>query len=90
MDLKDYRNKIDQIDSQLVKLFEERMEIVLKIADYKRDNNIAILNQGREKEVVEKNIERLKNKDFASSLEKLLITMMDLSKKEQEKRNLTS
>ena len=88
-DLNYYRDKIDEIDSQLVKLYEERMEIVLKIADYKRDNNIPILNEGREKEVIEKNIERLASKNFAGSLEKLFIYMMALSKEEQEKRNLT-
>ena len=88
-DLNYYRDKIDEIDSQLVKLYEERMEIVLKIADYKRDNNIPILNEGREKEVIEKNIERLASKNFAGSLEKLFIYMMALSKEEQEKSSLT-
>ena len=50
-DLRSYRAKIDEIDRQLVSLFEERMEIVLKIADYKKKNNIPILDEGREKEV---------------------------------------
>ena len=52
-DLKFYRDKIDEIDSQLVDLFEERMEIVLTIADYKKENNIPIFNESREQEVIE-------------------------------------
>ncbi|MDR7870908.1 MAG: chorismate mutase [Tissierellaceae bacterium] len=87
-DLKTYRDKIDAIDAQLVALFEERMDIVLKIADYKKANNLPILNEGREKEVIAKNISRLNNKDFADSLEKFFVYMMGLSKEEQKKRNL--
>ena len=87
-DLKAYRDRIDEIDAQLVALFEKRMEIVLEIADYKKSNNIPILNQGREKEVIAKNIDRLKNKNFEDSLGKFFVYMMGLSKEEQKKRNL--
>ena len=87
-ELKTYRNKIDEIDTKLVELFEERMEIVLKIADYKKENNIPILNENREREVIEKNTNRLKNKVFEGSLEKFFVYMMGLSKEEQNKRNL--
>ena len=43
--LDDLRNKIDEIDANLVSLFEKRMETVLKVAEYKKVNGIAILNQ---------------------------------------------
>ncbi|NLY45356.1 MAG: chorismate mutase [Tissierella sp.] len=85
-DLKICRDKIDEIDAQLVALFEERMELALKIADYKKTNNIPILNEGREKEVIEKNANRLKNKNFKESLVKFFEHMMNLSKEEQEKK----
>lgn len=84
-DLKQLRDRIDEIDEKIVSLFEERMETVLKIADYKKQNNVPILNMSREKDVVEKNIKRLKNKDFENSLEKFFIYMMNLSKEEQKK-----
>lgn len=87
-DLKVYRDRIDEIDVQLVNLFEERMEIVLNIADYKKANNIPILNEGREKEVIEKNTARLRNMNFEDSLGKFFVYMMGLSKEEQKKRNL--
>lgn len=85
-DLKIYRDKIDEIDTQLVALFEERMEIAIKIADYKKNNNIPILNEDREREVIEKNTNRLKNKKFKESLVKFFEHMMSLSKEEQEKK----
>lgn len=84
-DLKQLRDRIDEIDEKIVRLFEERMETVLKVAEYKKQNNVPILNTGREKEVIEKNINRLKNKDFGDSLEKFFIYMMNLSKDEQKK-----
>lgn len=85
-DLKQLRDKIDVIDEKIVALFEERMETVLKVAEYKKQNNVPVLNAGREKEVIEKNINRLKNKEFGDSLEKFFIHLMNLSKDEQKKR----
>ena len=84
-DLNQLRNQIDEIDKKIVLLFEERMEAVLKIADYKNRNGIPILNENREKEVIKKNTLRLKNKAFEHSLERFLIYMMSLSREEQSK-----
>ncbi|WP_353096005.1 chorismate mutase [Tissierella praeacuta] len=84
-DLKQLRDRIDEIDEKLVNLFEERMETVLKVADYKKKNNIPILNTNREKEVITKNKLRLKNNDFEDSLESFFIHLMNLSKEEQKK-----
>lgn len=84
-DLSQLRNEIDEIDKKIVLLFEERMEAVLKIADYKNQNSIPILNENREKEVIKKNTLRLKNKAFEHSLEKFLVYMMSLSREEQSK-----
>lgn len=50
MDLNDYREKIDSIDEQLVKLFSERMEIAGQIAQYKKENNKPILDVERERQ----------------------------------------
>ena len=84
-DLKQLRENIDEIDEKIVQLFEERMETVLKVAAYKKQNNIPIFNQGREEEVINKNKERLNNKKFEDSLGKFFIYLMDLSKEEQKK-----
>lgn len=81
------REKINEIDQKLVVLFEERMEIVLKVAQYKKLNSIPILDEDREKEVIDRNKARLKNKNFEDSLEKFLNELMNLSKKEQKKIN---
>ena len=35
MDLLELREKLDRIDEQIVRLYEERMEICSQVADYK-------------------------------------------------------
>ena len=50
MDLKDYREQIDEIDDQLVKLFARRMEVAKGISEYKKAQGLPILDAGRERE----------------------------------------
>ena len=50
MDLSDYRKQIDEIDDQLVKLFEERMEVTKGVVEYKKEHGMKILDAGRERE----------------------------------------
>jgi len=84
-DIKLLRARIDELDLNMVELFEERMEIVLKVAEYKKVNKLPILNEVREREVLEENKKRLHNKEFEESLEKFFIHLMNLSKDEQKK-----
>lgn len=70
--LEKLRDKIDKIDEKIIHLFEERMETVIKVAEYKKQNGIPILNEMREKEVIEKSILKLKNKHFEYSLQNSL------------------
>ena len=65
-DLNQCRKEIDEIDKELVVLFEKRMDIAINVAEYKKENNLPILNYKREKEVIDKNIENLKNKEYAN------------------------
>jgi chorismate mutase/prephenate dehydratase len=73
--LETLRNQIDEIDKNLVELFEKRMELSLQIAAYKMRNNLPILN--------EKNLSKLKNKDFEVELIEFFKTIMHLSKQVQ-------
>lgn len=77
------RDVIDNIDSQIIELFESRMETSLKIAEYKKENNIPIFNKSREDEVIKKNICKLKNKELTKYTENLLNHLMKESKNYQ-------
>jgi len=49
-----FRNQIDFFDSELVNLLHERLEIVKLVWEYKKKNNIEILQEDRFKDVLEK------------------------------------
>ena len=50
MNLEQSRKAIDEIDQQLVKLFTERMACAAEIAAYKKENNLPVLDAGRERQ----------------------------------------
>ena len=52
MDIQDYRAKIDQVDSELVRLYGERMEITKEIGRYKREHNLPVLDTERERNLL--------------------------------------
>ncbi len=80
MNLSECRNEIDKIDKELVELFEKRMNVAINVAKYKIENNIPIFNGAREAEVIEKNINRLNNKDYSKLTEKFFTHLMELSR----------
>lgn len=50
MHLKELREEIDKIDDELVHLFDARMKIAARIAEYKQVNNLPVLDSSREQE----------------------------------------
>ena len=50
--LEEAREKIDQIDAQLACLFEQRMQAVQGVIAYKKQTGMAILDSGREEQVI--------------------------------------
>lgn len=78
--LDELRIKIDEIDDKLAKLFEERMETVIKVAEYKKNTNIQILNRKREAEVIEKAQEKLKNKKYSEGIAQFFEKTMEISR----------
>lgn len=53
MELSEIRKKIDNIDDSMLDLFLKRMELSRKAADYKSSRGMAILNEGREREILD-------------------------------------
>ncbi len=70
------RKEIDSIDDQIIKKVADRMKIVDKIGEYKRDNNVTILQVNRWEEIIEKrgNFAKALNvdKDFTVKLLELV------------------
>lgn len=74
MVLSEIRQKISSIDSKLLELFDERMALALKVADYKSAHNLPIVDEMREQEILEK---------IPDEYRELWDTLMDISKRRQ-------
>ena len=59
MQIDDLRLEIDSIDDELTKLFVERMNISLKIAEYKKENSLPVLNAQREDDILRRISEKV-------------------------------
>ncbi|MEE0772659.1 MAG: prephenate dehydratase domain-containing protein [Anaerovoracaceae bacterium] len=54
LNLENIRKDIDDIDSELTALFKKRMEKSLEVARFKRENNLPVFSDSREKEILHK------------------------------------
>ena len=53
--LKEARETINRVDSEMARLFEKRMDAVRKVAEYKAERGLPVLDAEREKQVIERN-----------------------------------
>ena len=81
--LDEKRLSIDLIDQQMTNLFEQRMNIVKDIALYKKENNLPIFNEEREKVLINKNLSFLNNEEFKSYYLEFINKVLSLSKEYQ-------
>ena len=82
MELKKLRTQLDQIDRQMVSLFEQRMRVCEDVARWKLANNRPILDASREKEKLQSVAEQLPEdlQEYGMSLYSLV---MELSRSSQ-------
>ena len=78
------RLDIDEIDKELAILFNKRMMIVEKIKQYKKENNIAILDKAREEYLIKQNLKYI-NEEYQDLFIKVEKYYLDLSKEYQTK-----
>ena len=83
-DLEIYREEIDIIDKVIAESFEKRMEIVLKVAEYKRKNNLNTFDPSREQKMIEKNQLYIKDEKLRKYYVELLKKQLEVSKLYQE------
>lgn len=78
--LENCREIIDQIDSEIIKLYEKRMDIVKEVIEFKIKNNIPVLDSSREEKMLIKNLEKIKNEDYKKYYNSVLIGFLKASK----------
>lgn len=79
MNLNDMRDKIDELDLQILKLFEERMDVCRAVSDYKKEHSLPIFQPQRETELIEK-IQKTSNPAYKKESAVLFTDIMDISK----------
>ena len=83
MDLLELRGQIDNIDRQIVSLYEQRMEICGQVAAYKIETGKKVFDRQREMEKLAK-VKSLTHNDFNShGVEELFEQIMSMSRKLQ-------
>ena len=82
MDLKELRQKIDEIDDGLLDLFQKRMDISAEIARYKKENNIPVNDPAREKQKL-LDISCKADNGFKSYVTEFFSFLFELSREEQ-------
>lgn len=84
-DLADSRKEIDEIDSQMVELFEKRMEICRDVADFKLKTGKPVLDRQRELDKIAVLREKASTDFYAHGVEELFEQIMAMSRKMQYK-----
>ncbi|MBQ4536527.1 MAG: prephenate dehydratase [Lachnospiraceae bacterium] len=83
MDLLDLRNQLDDIDANIVELYEKRMDICAQVAEYKIANGKKVLDRQREQEKLAK-VKSLTHNEFnGKGVEELFEQIMSMSRKLQ-------
>ena len=84
MELNDYRLQLDKIDDELLSLFAERMDIAAKIAAWKQENNLPVLDVRREKEKL-RTLEEKSPEELSEYTVSLFSLIMELSRSRQNR-----
>lgn len=83
MNIDDLRKEIDEIDNQLIAIFEKRMATVAKISECKKKNGFSVQDTGREQEILNR-ISLIADGDMPVYVNELYKTILNISRRYQE------
>ena len=82
MELQDYREQLNEIDSEMVSLFGQRMKIVQEIGTYKKEHGMPILDKAQERRKI-KTLTAQTDKDLQGYVQALYQLIFELSRSAQ-------
>lgn len=82
-DLIKIREEIDDIDSQIIELYEKRMELTTEVAEYKISTGKQVLDKQREKEKLDRAEAQVKDDKNRYGVRELFEQIMAMSRKRQ-------
>ncbi len=77
-DLSEIRKDINRIDDELIKLFSQRMECAKEVGRYKKERGIPVLNEQREREILDDVAK--KGGEYGNAARLLFSNLMELSR----------
>jgi chorismate mutase/prephenate dehydratase len=83
--LKEAREEISQIDTEIAELFCKRMKAVKKVAEYKSEHGMPILDPAREEEVIINGAKRVPDEELRSYYVNFIRETMKISRSYQSK-----
>lgn len=81
--LEEIRQELDATDCELVRLFEQRMELCREVARVKMSMGKAVLDRSREEQVLDSRAGMVKDESLAPAVRSLYEQLMSLSREEQ-------
>ncbi len=86
-ELENARKIINEVDSEMARLFEKRMRASEMVASYKKEHGLSILDTTRENEVIKKNSEFIEDKTIREYYVQFLKETMAISRSYQSRLN---
>ncbi|MCH5287736.1 MAG: chorismate mutase [Christensenellaceae bacterium] len=83
-ELAELRQELDQLDREIVALFEQRMAVSRQVAQYKLTHGLPVLDRSREAQVIESRTAMLADASLSPALRTFFETVMALSRNAQE------
>ena len=84
-ELEQLRNGIDKIDRELLPLFLKRMKLCGQVGEYKKKNDMPVLDSNREKQVLENKMKLLEDKEMSDEVYEFFNSIMTISRTYQKK-----
>ena len=81
--LEELRAQIDDIDVQMVALFEQRMNVTRQVGEYKKEHGMPVLDRNREAEVLAGKEAMLKNPYLKTEVKDFFSSIMAISRRQQ-------
>jgi chorismate mutase len=82
MDLNQIRKEINELDDRIAGLLNERMELVERVIEYKKQTGMSVADSTREAEI----LTRVCEGKYAEELREIFTVMFEVSKKYQKKK----
>ena len=84
--LEECRQEIDRIDREMARLFEQRMQTVAQVIEYKKSVGMPILDSAREAALIEKNSAYIQDAQLLDYYRRFIQAQMDLSREYQQSK----